>query len=150
MPRKKKPAVEIIRANPASLVSQPNRASLEAVLDRLVQERVAEALSRNEGFALEPHFSTKRVSDEIRRYQTVPERRKWTAYFERWGCIVCRRRKVIHEGRGYCGRCRIRIYQRLLAIERELSKEYAEQNGSGQVEKIVGRVKAAERLLGRG
>ncbi len=150
MPRKKKPVVEIVRASSALAVPQPNAAKLEALLDRLVQQRVSEALSQRDAALFEPHFRSSRVSHEIRRHQTVSEQRRWPAYFDRWGCLACRRTKAVHAGNGYCERCRLRISQRLKAIERELSKAYAQQGGQDQVGEITSRVRDAERLLGKG
>ena len=151
MPRKKVPTVEIVRAYPAQPVPQPNPAKLEALLDRLVQERVAEVMARRDDFFLEPCFRSKRVTDEIRRHQTVFEHRRWAVYFERWGCLICHRKKAVHMGNAYCARCRGRIVHRLKAIEREQAKtEYAQDSGQDPIEQIVSRVRSAERLLGGG
>ncbi len=155
MPRRKKPTVEIVPASSAlarqtegGLAVPPNAAKLEAFLDRLIQQRVSEALSRRDDALFEPYFRPKRVADEIRRHQSVSEQRKWAMYFEKWGCIVCRRKKAMHAGNGYCSKCRIRIVSRLKTIEREQTKQYAAAGGEAQVEQITSRVRDAERLLG--
>ena len=122
MPRKVRPTVEIIRANLVPPAPPPVPAKLEAVLNRLVQQQVAEILARREDFLFEPSFRSKRVKDEIRRHQTMFERRRWAVYFERWGCLTCHRKKVMHGGNGFCPTCRLRIVYRLKAIEREQAK----------------------------
>jgi hypothetical protein len=58
-------------------------------------------------------FGDRETANAIRRSQTVPYQRRWTLYFESWGCLVCGRQDVIHAGNGMCGTCRARTYQRL-------------------------------------
>jgi len=58
-------------------------------------------------------FGDRETASAIRRSQTVADQRRWTLYFESWGCLVCGRQDVIHAGNGMCGTCRVRTYQRL-------------------------------------
>ncbi len=150
MPRKKKSSVEIIRANPVTPTLQVGQANLEAVLDRLVRERVAEVLANPDDTLLSTEFLSKRLADEIRRHQTTFARHRWTLFFERHGCRDCHRKKVLHAGTGYCERCRNRVVYRLKAIERELAKQYGEHNDPRGAERFASRILDAERLLNGG
>lgn len=78
--------------------------------------------SANSG-SLETWFRPKKISDEVRRLQTVVERRKWSAYFERYGCLRCRKTNRPHSGNGLCASCRLGIHTRLKAILKELEEE---------------------------
>lgn len=94
------------------------RPDAAAVLREIVQREVAKALASRDDFIFQPFLQSKRVSDEIRRIQNVPERQKWRKYFDRWGCVVCGTKTEIYDGGG-CGMCRSchsRIFQRLQQI----------------------------------
>jgi hypothetical protein len=60
------------------------------MIARIVEEKVSQAMSNHGSALLEPWFQSKEIENEIKRRQTVTEQRKWTYYFEDWGCIVCR------------------------------------------------------------
>lgn len=98
------------------------------LLERLVRERVDEILATRQDLLMRPFFDSKRVSDEIRKLQTMVERRKWPKYFERHGCLICKAKKVRrHDQLGMCAKCFGRTTQRLKAIiaEDERNQECA-------------------------
>jgi hypothetical protein len=96
------------------------------LLKDLVQKQVAEIMAQRDDFLFQPFFQQKKVSDEIRRLQTVPEQNKWNRYFDRWGCLRCRKRKAPHYSLGMCARCRGLIFQRLKSVITD-TKETIEQ-----------------------
>jgi hypothetical protein len=99
----------------------------EAKLQALVRREIAEARVQNEGMLFEPWFRSRRVAEEIRRLQTVPERRVSAACYERWGCMICRTKSRPHAGHSMCGRCNALHGGRRKEIKRELlgEKEHA-------------------------
>jgi len=86
----------------------------------LVQQQVAEILSKRDDFVLEPWFRTRQVAYELRRLQTVPERKAWNLVYEWGGCIVCKTTELPHAGNGMCPRCRARIHQLKRSAEKEI------------------------------
>lgn len=120
--RKAEPiAAELIVATgtvrvPAEIVPS-NAAEFKNAITRLVEQKVAEALS-GDGAVFEPWFQQRTVSDEIRNRQTVQERQKWRLYYDEWGCVVCNKRKHTHQSNGMCARCYRKIHERLTRILR--------------------------------
>jgi hypothetical protein len=148
MPRKKKLTIEILPATPADLAPQSPKIKLEAMIERVIRERVDEVMAKQQS-AVPPDFQPKEMSLETRRQWTVWERRRWTAYYEQWGCRRCDTKERIHACNGYCERCRQLLQARLARLKWEYAKEHHE-NVAEQVEQIVSRVESAERLLGKG
>jgi hypothetical protein len=100
-----------------------------------------------EALLFEPHFRPKTVSDALLRVMTVQEKRKWTVYFELWGCLACgHTRKRIHAGNGFCTRCHDKIAKRLRRIVRNLSR--GRETLPAEFHEISAAVSTAERLLG--
>lgn len=97
-------------------------AAVGQVIEKLVQEKVDEALEAKGSRIFEPWFRTKREAYELRRLQTVPERTKWGLYYERFGCIHCHTKKRPHASTGFCAPCRAKIAHQLEAIIRELGE----------------------------
>ena len=97
------------------------------LLERLVHERVDEILATRQDLLMRPFFDSKRVSDELRKLQTMVERRKWPEYFKRHGCLICKAKKVPHLQVGMCLKCHTRTRRRLEAIiaEDERNQEAA-------------------------
>jgi hypothetical protein len=91
----------------------------EKALNRLVQQKVAEIMAERDALVFEPFFRSRQVAYELKRLQTVPEQRKWTVYFERYGCLICETRERIHVGCGMCTLCHARTFQTLKQIIRE-------------------------------
>ncbi len=52
----------------------------QAELHTIVQQQLAEALAQKDGILIEPFFRERRIAEEIRRLQFVPERKKWSIY----------------------------------------------------------------------
>jgi len=73
-------------------------------------------MADRDALVFEPFFRSRQVAYELQRLQTVSEQRKFTIYFERYGCLVCETRKTIHAGNGMCGNCRNRVFYRLTQI----------------------------------
>ena len=59
----------------------------EKTLNRLVQQKVAEIMAERDVIVFEPFFRSRQIAYELKRLQTVPEQRKWTVYFDRYGCL---------------------------------------------------------------
>jgi len=107
------------------------------LLERLVREKVAEIISQQQDLLFVPFFDSKAVSDAIRRLQTVPARRRWAIYFERHGCLICRKKKTTHSGVGMCPNCHAKIAQRLGTIVGEFSRVHVRQRISGSAEEMA-------------
>jgi hypothetical protein len=97
-------------------------------LDLLVQQKVAEVLAARDEFIFEPWFRTRQVAYEIRRLQTVPERTRWSRYFERHGCISCHKQSQPHASIGFCSPCYNRVFQQLKKIDLELMQGRPEED----------------------
>jgi hypothetical protein len=102
---------------PAEIVPS-NSADFKNAIARLVEQKVAEALS-GEDAIFEPFFRSKEVAYEAKRRQTVAEQKKWAYYFAEWGCLVCQTRKARHESLGMCQTCHSRTRERLAVILRK-------------------------------
>ena len=98
----------------------PNvRANLEAFIER----KMAEIMGADKTGIFEPFFQPKVIADAIRKLQTVPHQRKWTKYFEEWGCLICEKNDRPHGSLGMCAACHQRTQQRLAAILRFTEKQ---------------------------
>jgi hypothetical protein len=53
----------------------------------------------------EPFFHTEAIAAEIKRRETVTEQRKWSLYYEKWGCLVCETKDKSHKSIGMCRTC---------------------------------------------
>jgi hypothetical protein len=91
----------------------------KAELARLVQEKVAEIMAERDAIIFEPFFRSRQVAYELKRLQNVPEQRKWSVSFERYGCMICETRERIHAGNGMCNRCHALWFRRLTQIVAE-------------------------------
>jgi len=88
----------------------------EADLNRLVQVKVAEIMAERDAVVFEPFFRSRKIAYELKRLQTVPEQRKWSVWFERYGCLLCETRERIHVGNGMCTQCYARTFRTLKEI----------------------------------
>jgi hypothetical protein len=117
---KKKTDIQTIRVEvvPPEKPNAPRLGYEDAkkLLKRLVEQQVAEILANRDEFLFQPFFERKKIADEIKRLQTVPERYKWSRYYDRWGCLRCNTREVPHCSLGMCSRCHGLIKQRLVAL----------------------------------
>jgi len=96
--------------------------ALGAQFSAMVERKVEEIFASQRGAMLEPFFQSADVSRGITKRQTVPQQRKWTYYFEEWGCLICGTKKRIHVSNGMCATCRKRVSYRLDAIIRAYTK----------------------------
>ena len=94
---------------------------MEAEVNRLVDLRVAEILAGRDRF--QPYFQSRRLYQELRKLQSVPERRAWAVHYERHGCTHCDTKERPHGSCGMCRRCYPKIDGQKRAIEKELGKE---------------------------
>src|SRR2546425_6482550 len=63
----------------------------------------------------------------------VSHQRKWSHYFEDWGCLICGRKKAMnHFSRGMCPHCHSKVADRLKAS----LKKRAQQNGPSAEEQM--------------
>jgi hypothetical protein len=88
----------------------------ERTLNSLVQQKVAEIMAERDAVVFEPFFRSRQIAYELKRLQTMPEQRKWSVWFERYGCLICETRKRIHVGNGMCTQCYQRTFQTLKQI----------------------------------
>lgn len=116
--------------SPAELALAPVQ---RAELDRLVQKKVAEILHARDEFIFEPFFRSRQIAYELKRLQNVPEQRKWTIYFQRFGCLVCESMDRIHVGNGMCDRCHANTSSRLKQILGELVKDQVARPARGRL-----------------
>lgn len=108
------PGVELL-ASPAAIVRVQTGVD-EAELHRLVQEEVAKIMAKRDAFVFEPFFRSRQVAYELKRLQTVPEQKKFSVAFTRYGCLVCKTRERIHGGNGMCTNCYARTFRILTQI----------------------------------
>jgi hypothetical protein len=106
--------VEIVRTD-----DRP-RPKPEEVFRQMVQQEIAKAMSNRDEWLFQPFFQQKKVSDEMQRFQSVPEQKKWSIYFKKWGCVSCGDKDQGHEGCGFCRKC----YQRVSFRLRRIVKSY--------------------------
>ena len=89
-----------------------------AELERFIEQKMAEMMGGDAGL-FEPFFQgSKKIADEIKKLQTVPQQRKWHNYFEEWGCLICETKNRPHVSNGMCQSCHSRTLHRLQAILR--------------------------------
>lgn len=150
MPRKKVPTAEIVPALEGALVPLQKRESPQEMIERLVRERVDEIMVKLEAGQHEPGFIPRDEADELRRRRDVFERRKWSIYFDKWGCRVCARKNVSHYGTGHCQRCYMVIQSRLKQIKAEWDESRPDAEIDRQIDRLTSRFRVAKSLLNRG
>jgi len=97
--------------------AQTYQQQLKQMFDRLIEEKVQQALADRENAIFQPFYQLRDITDEIRRRQTIAEREKWVRYFEEWGCLHCHEKGAnLHAGLGMCQPCHGRIASRLRTI----------------------------------
>ena len=121
--------IEIL-PSPAEIARTPVQ---RAELDGLVEQRVAEILHARDEFMWEPFFRSRKIAYELKRLQTVSEQRKWSVYYQRFGCLRCETTDRVHVGNGCCDRCYPNTFQRLRQIVGELVKEETAQPARGRL-----------------
>ena len=94
-----------------------------AEFDRMMEQKFAEMLARRDDTAFQPYLQGRRLYQELRKLQTVPERRAWAVQYERHSCTHCRTQVRPHRACGLCTLCYPKIFGQKRAIEKELGKE---------------------------
>jgi len=116
--------------SPQELLREPTD---KAQLMRLAAEMAAQMVAQREEFLFEPFFRSRRVAYELKRLQTVSEQRKWSVFFERFGCLICETMERIHGGNGMCCRCYSNTLGRLKQIIGEQIKEETARPARGRL-----------------
>ena len=125
----KRVEIEIL-PSPSEIAQLPVQ---RAELDRLVQQKVAEILHARDEFMWEPFFRSRKIAYELKRLQTVSEQRKWSVYYQRFGCFRCETMERVHVGNGCRDRCYANALARLKQIVGELVKEETAQPARGRL-----------------
>jgi len=87
----------------------------------------------SEEVLMEPWFLPREIAYAILRFLPVSHQRKWSHYFEDWGCLICGRKKAMnHFSRGMCPHCHSKVADRLKAS----LKKRAQQNGPSAEEQM--------------
>jgi hypothetical protein len=71
---------------------------------------------------LEPFFRSREEARLIELLTSLPSRRKYAVYFERYGCYKCGRRDVPHAAHAHCADCYGRAHRQFKKIEREIAR----------------------------
>jgi hypothetical protein len=121
---------------------------MKAMLRGFVREQLEEMMTARNGGQLEPDFRLKEAAQETRRIQDVFEQRKWSLYFEKWGCRACGKKTVSHASTGHCDRCHTRLYQRLATIKIEYDRVHPESRITEDIDHLTRRLRSAQALLG--
>ena len=140
MKRRKKISVEIM--------PRPATADMNAILDRIIQNRLDEILSQRGSDDQLTMGNLDRqpreISNELRQHRSMFERVKGRMYFETYGCKVCgRKKKVSHGSNGCCRTCVHRIYQRERAIKQEYDAQNDEAVIADNIDRLTRRARSA-------
>lgn len=120
------------------LPPEPSKSTLDAAqVAQLVKEQVTAILANHEDLILRPFFDTHNLSAELRRMQKMPARRKWSVYFEQWGCLICKTKKSTHSGCGMCSTCYVRVAERLRTIVGENASQRKRQQFNGDLQVLA-------------
>jgi hypothetical protein len=112
-------AVEVLPASPGR--------GRDPALERMIEQKIAEMMDDSQDGIFQPFFQSKAIEQEIRKLQTVPQKRKWHYYFEDWGCLICESKDRRPKSLGMCATCFDRVRQRLAASLRRAEAERPEQ-----------------------
>ena len=93
----------------------------EARIKDIAQRQVAEILASRDDF--QPYFQDRRVAQELKKLQSVPQQRSWSLVYEQYGCTHCNTKKRTHAGCGMCRPCKTKWLYRKKAAARQLSGE---------------------------
>ena len=76
-------------------------------------------------------------------------KRKFSLYFEKWGCVVCSTKTRPHDSNAMCHNCVKKFVERLKQLEKEYAKAHPQEYENQQTENLTSRIRNAERILGR-
>jgi hypothetical protein len=133
------------KSNPTTieLIPSPNTIlrmeHTEAEFNRRVKQEVAKIMAERDAVVFEPFFRSRQIAYELKRLQTVPEQRKWSVWYERYGCLRCETRTRIHVGNGMCTSCYAQTFHTL--------KQIIAEGISGETARPARGASRAERLL---
>jgi hypothetical protein len=110
-----------------------------AELDRLATLVCKRIESRGKPLPVEllyrPFLESRESTNAMLRLLPVDWRKKWTKYFERFGCLCCGRGNAEYASCGLCVACHSRISLRLRRILRELAEPgHAEEDNARRTE----------------
>jgi hypothetical protein len=100
-------------------------------LVKIVQTEVAKIMAERDAIVFEPFFRSQQVAREVKRLQSVPEQKKFSIGYERYGCIDCKMQDRPHAGNGMCDRCRPKWFSRYAQIIAEGIKGEPARPGAG-------------------
>ncbi|MGB8799432.1 MAG: hypothetical protein WCC97_01990 [Candidatus Acidiferrales bacterium] len=128
---------ESVQTITVEIVPQPQRAApvdAKEMLRKLVEKEVAEIMARRDDFLFQPFLHDNKVANEIRRLQTVPERKAWSVVHNLHGCISCHRKDRGHAGCGMCGECYNRVMGWKRSAIRKSEREYSDDQSASPVD----------------
>lgn len=140
-------SAEIVPASEAARVPPRSREDVEAMIARIVRERVDEIMVKVEAGQVEPDFLRRDEATELRQRQDMFERRKWALYFEKYGCRGCHRKNVSHIGTGHCRTCHSLIVGRLRQLKAEYERSHPDSEIDRQIDRLTSRFRVAKSLL---
>jgi hypothetical protein len=117
-------AIQTVKVEIVPPADQAPRRNPLDVLKELVERQVAEILADRDSFAFQPFLNSRQVSYEIRRLQTMPERRAWMVVFAEHGCLYCKRKDLVYFSYGFCAGC----YARILKWKQEAARQESENS----------------------
>lgn len=88
-------------------------AEYKAMIAKIVEEKVLEALTHPTDSDFQPFFQPRDIANEIKRRQTVQEQHKFSYAYEDWGCLVCGTTERPHSSLWMCASCYRRASSRL-------------------------------------
>jgi hypothetical protein len=71
---------------------------------------------------LEPFFRGREEAKLIQLLQSVPERRKYSVFFERHGCFKCGRRDLPYASHALCSKCYAWAHREFENIKKEIER----------------------------
>lgn len=115
---KDKPIIEnvSIEVSPETEANPPDPVEF---VKALVEQHIAQLVTQRDNFRFRPFFDEKRVSQEIKRLQTIPETLAWSRVFREHGCLHCHKRHVAYASCGCCQDC----YDRILAWKKKAVRD---------------------------
>ncbi len=109
--------VETVEILPPEASLPERLPATKAELLQFVQLHVARVLAHREDASWQPFFQARLIAQEFKRIQSLPEQRKWRVYFDNYGCLHCHKKNALYGSCGHCKQCRMKVGQRLDAIE---------------------------------
>jgi hypothetical protein len=94
------------------------------MIEEMVKQKVAEIMVQQDDLVFQPFFLPKKVSDQIKRLQSVSEQRAWSSVFQKHGCIVCGRKAVAYGSCGCCEQCyrKISVWKKVAIREADAER----------------------------